>query len=651
MATALAALAAVALIGVAAHRLAGALLPRDDRATRAALALVLGAAMLCAGYGVLGQASTRATADVELVFFGDPAAAPRASTSQGAGEVRVYDERVTHARATPGHLVLVGLALALTALALPRPRAPTPRRAAPLLAALLWLPVALAALAALFGAARGYDALWYHLPLAEAFRREGHLEPPGRDLVFYFPANVELLARTFADLAGPRAMTLVQLPFALALGPLAAGVARRVGAGAASWIGGAIVVGCPIVVFQAGLAYCDVVALAGLAAALVLLLDVLAAGGPRALGGALAAGACLGLPLGAKYAALPLVACGLPAFAACALCAPGERRLRLRHAPRAVALGALVTAGLAAPSWFWFARNLRLSGNPLFPIALPALGLRGLFLPDAFNRAKELELVASRAEWPLYPFTAALSHESGFGAAFAALVPLATIALAPALLRALLVGRRPRALLPVAWGLGYVAAWWAGTPHEARHLLPIVLLLGAPAATLCRGASARARGLRTVAGAALALGAVVTLRLQLFSPVPELSARPAAFASLYDAPRTLADALDALPAGSRVANLAGRPYNLMLLGSGARLAAYDYSPGLPTLAELRSRGATHVFLRGPQALHDEAVARGAAPGRPWRALYRAEGGSAPRDAWRFWGTSPTDLLVLYALEK
>ena len=35
--------------------------------------------------------------------------------------------------------------------------------------------------------------------------------------------------------------------------------------------------------------------------------------------------------------------------------------------------------GAGLPSWFWYLRNFRLSGNPIFPIAVPLLGL-SLFL-------------------------------------------------------------------------------------------------------------------------------------------------------------------------------------------------------------------------------------------------------------------------------
>jgi hypothetical protein len=620
--TQLVTLAAVLLLGGVGWRIAGALLPREADTTRAALALVLGAALLCSGYGILGQLCVRHAAEVELVFHGDTAAAPRSSTSEGAGEVRVVDDRVDRARATPSGL-LVFAAVCAGAAALVRVRRSRIRRA-PLHRALwlLWIPTALAALAALRSTPRGYDALWYHLPTAAAFAQNGHLEPPGRDLVFYFPGNLELLARTLFDLTGrPGAMTLVQLPFALALPPLCTALARRLGAGGAAVFAGALALACPIVVFQAGLAYADVLSATALAAALLLLVDVLHREAPRPSLRAVAAGACLGLALGAKYAAIPLIATGLPVLAACA-----------RRPLRALAVVATFGVGVSIPAWFWYLRNTRLSGNPIFPIAVPSLGLRGLFLGDAFNRGKELELVRSHAEWWVYPWLESLSHESGFGAAFATLVPIALAVLGLACARALLRRRTPRLLLPLGWGAIYLVAWWLGTPHEVRHLLPLVVLFGAPATLLLRSSHETARGLRLATSAALALSAVFIVRLQLWSPVPELSAHTTSFERLYDLSEA---ALSTVPDGARVANLAGRPYNFALFGPRGTLLPFDYAPDPPSLAALADRGATHVLERGAPAVHPD-----------WTLLWR---GSASPSDWQLWGTAPTDTIALWRI--
>ncbi len=483
--------------------------------------------------------------------------------------------------------------------------------------------------------------------MAAAFQRNQHLEPAGRDLVFYFPGNLELLARALGDLLsrvlGPSAMAIVQLPFALAAAALATATAQRLGAGAASWFAGAILLSCPIVVFQAGLAYADVLSLAALVAALPLLVDAVAGVGVAALLRALAAGACLGLSLGAKYAAIPLIATGLPVLFVYALRAPSGR-LRLQNLARAFALSAVFVVGLVPPAWFWYLRNLRLTDNPIFPIGVPALGLRGLFLSDAFNRGKELELVGRHVEWLAYPFTGALSHESGFGAAFATLVPIALVVLGVVIARRLLRSCLPRFALLVGWGFGYLLSWWLGTPHEARHLLPLVILFGAPATVLLRGRAVTPTGLRFATSAALMLSTVVVLRIELFGKTHDLSVRRTSFEALYAVPE---EVLAALPSSARIANLAGRTYNFALTGPTQALALYDFAPGTPDQATLRYRGATHVFLRGPEASVDESLRRVQGAGPALRLVWHTQARTG--EDFRFWGATDTDLIALYEL--
>ena len=615
----LATLVSVLCFGDAARRFARRIAPRSTMALRAALTLVIGSSLLCASYGVLGQLSRRTTAEIELVFHGEAAAAPRDATTEGAGEVRVFEERVGRALATPGHLVPLALGFAVLALVLDRRRRALPLRLDALVLA-AYAPLALSLSGLLRGVARGYDAVWYHLPLAVAFSRNGHLEPPGRDLVCYFPADVELLARTLLDLLGPRGLPLVQLPFALAMGPLAGALARRIGGSAR--FAALLCLSCPLLVFQSQLAYADVVQLAALTAALVLLVDGCEEDGLlRSLG----AGLCLGLCLGSKYAALPLLASGaLPVV------------VTLARRPRTLASLAVLAAGTIAPAWFWYLRNLRLTGNPVFPIAVPWLRLRGLFVAKSFNADKELELVGNRLEWLAHPWISTLTHEAGFGAAFAVLVPLSLVPLAIITWR-----RRTHLALPFSWGLLYLASWWIGTPHEVRHLLPLVVLLGAPASRLLVGNSVTARGLVDVARIAVVACLLVIVRIQLFSPSAEEAVRAMSFYDYYGIPP---EVLDALPPGSRVANATGRPYDLALLGPHLTLRYTEYSPSLSagTLDDLH---ADYVFVRGTPATV-EAVRRSAeTAARPL--LVRYEGTVYAGAQWRFWGASSTDTVVLF----
>jgi hypothetical protein len=612
---------ALAFAGLLARRLC-ATVPRQ---TRLAAICVVAAALLCAGEGLLGALSTRVRSPIDLVFL------------DALGQkVRAHDDRVTTGRVTPGRLCLVmalgalGGALAVRARPVRRGRKRGRPRGVVLLG-LLALPYALTFYGALASPARGFDALWYHLPLAAAFRAHAHLEPPGRDLVFYFPGNGELLAGALVEMLGPRALPLVQWPFALLSAHAAYAVARAVGARRA-WAAAGLVLAAPVVLFQSQLAYVDLVALAAVTTSAALLTAAVRALSLRtAVARATLAGLALGLAVGAKFAALPLTAALVPVLGLTALAPNG--RVSLRAAPRAAALVGACLAATLVPSLFFYARNLRLTGNPLFPIAVPSLGLPGLFLSDAFNRGKELEFVSSRAAWAVYPFIEKTSHESGFGAGFACLVPLATVVLFAALVARLWRGRVPSYALPLGWGLSYLPLWWWFTPHEVRHLLPVVALLGAPACLLL-SVPDRGRTLCHAVACGLAFSALTTARALLYSPVAEHSVRASSRAALYDLPPELEHAI---PDGARVANLAGRPYNFPLLGERLKVSLIDFAGGQSD-ETLVDRGAEYVFYRGsPKALR---------PTARWRELHRS-----PAQNHRWWEATDGDQVALYAFTR
>jgi hypothetical protein len=229
----------------------------------------------------------------------------------------------------------------------------------PLGAALTWVSFAGAALVVAAWARRalvsldlgvgGVDSLWYHLPFAARFAREGSItEIPYVDLEFltaFYPANVELLHAVGFVLFGTAALSPLLSLAALALGLLAGWCAGRpFGVAPATLLATALALGVPALFeSQAGEAKNDVAALAFLLAAAALLL----AARPRPATLALA-GAAAGLALGTKLSFLAPVAALLLAAA----------WIGRRHAA-AFAAGAAATGGL------WYVRNLLATGNPL----------------------------------------------------------------------------------------------------------------------------------------------------------------------------------------------------------------------------------------------------------------------------------------------
>jgi hypothetical protein len=340
-------------------------------------------------------------------------------------------------------------------------------------------------------------------------------------------------------------------------------------------------------------------------------------------------GAAMGLVVGAKYAGALLAAAAVPTFVLFAMAPAG--RLRGRSLPRALGLAALAAPAALAPAWFWYARNLRLTGNPVFPIAVPGLHLPGLFRSIEFNQAKEFELVTARWQWALYPWLEKSTHESGFGAAFVCIAPLGVGILGWRLLRRLRRRRLDAHGFPLVWGTLYVLLWWFVTPHEVRHLLPLIALWGVPALALLEPPRTTPAPLRLAVTVALGISICLSARILLFSPDPDLSVRRARYEALYDVPIAVSHAI---PDGALVENRAGRPYNFALLGPRLTWRVRDFAPHWPTETDLAYHGVDFLFFRGsPEAIP---------PHVPWRLVYD---GPAQRGDW--WEAERTDRIQLY----
>jgi hypothetical protein len=197
----------------------------------------------------------------------------------------------------------------------------------------------------------GVDSLWYHLPFAAQFAREGSVASiPYVDLEFltaFYPANVELLHAVGMVLFGTAALSPLLNLGALGLGLLAGWCAGRPsGHAPATLLATAVVLGVPaLFATQAGEAKNDVFALAALLAAAAFLT---ATTKPRPATLALA-GAAAGLALGTKLSFLaPVGALFLAAT-----------WLARRRGAAAFAAAAAITGG------YWYLRNLIATGNPL----------------------------------------------------------------------------------------------------------------------------------------------------------------------------------------------------------------------------------------------------------------------------------------------
>jgi hypothetical protein len=215
------------------------------------------------------------------------------------------------------------------------------------------------------------DGPIYHLYFAARWWKAGRLflvaAPFGESVVTYFPAVGDLwFTWLLVGWGGERLAKVGQLPFLLAGGLAAYGCARRLGAGvsaaviATAWFASVL----PFLVFTF-VPNVDTIFVAGyLLGAYFFLLYALGDEGTGALAlGSLALGGVLGAkPTGFVFGGLLLGAAALAVVI---------RRTSVRQAPGHLALLGLLPLVM---SGYWYGRNLLLTGNPLYPLHLSALG-------------------------------------------------------------------------------------------------------------------------------------------------------------------------------------------------------------------------------------------------------------------------------------
>jgi hypothetical protein len=249
----------------------------------------------------------------------------------------------------------------------------------------LWAAVVIGVAAWMFPVKTATDAPIYHLYFAARWWKAGQVflvsAPFGDTAVTYLPTNGELWFAALMTLWGGDLLAKVgQVPFLLMAASAAFAIARRLGVGrsaaaiAASWF-----VACMPVLLFSFEANVDTIFVAGyLAAAYFLLRYALGDGGLGTLAiAALAAGGTWGTKATGTVFVPLLLALGAVVIL--------RRRTpigaKLAHLT-ALALLPMVMAG------YWFGRNAWLTGNPLYPLQVSALGrvcLRGWFDPSAMR--------------------------------------------------------------------------------------------------------------------------------------------------------------------------------------------------------------------------------------------------------------------------
>ena len=297
-----------------------------------------------------------------------------------------------------------------------------------------------------------YDSLSYHLhmPATWMHDRRVAIVPAvfGDPSPTYAPANLELWFQfLMAPLRSDYLAGVGQLPFA-ALAACAIATVIRDGRGArpVAVAGALAFLFIPEVWTQMSTAMTDLGMAACLLAALPFALRLGTAGVARRAD-LLAAATAIGLAIGTKYAAASLALLFVALTAAAWL---RRRPLDLRGA-------ALALAAVLATGGFWYVRNAAVTGNPFYPVAVPAMHLPALY-GSAQMRAWDYHV-------PVGDLPALGSMLLGAGIGFC-------VAVAVALVRQ---WRRPEAVLIV----GLLAIFWFLIPYQESRFLVVVFGVGA----------------------------------------------------------------------------------------------------------------------------------------------------------------------------
>ncbi|MBL8759232.1 MAG: hypothetical protein JNK35_12470 [Phycisphaerae bacterium] len=382
----------------------------------------------------------------------------------------------------------------------------------------------------------GYDALSYHLPLAQEWARGSRLSPVAHNVYSYLPGGMEAAFLHISALlgggvsrSGPRgllamdgigaiACQLLHAGFALVAAVLVARACRVVVARAgvdgragveASTVGGAAAIAVPWVTVVSSSAYNESAVNAVFAAGLLVALD-----DAPAWRRGLACGVLAGLAVTFKPTAAFLVG---PAVGLMLL-----GRLPPRTWAGAVVAGTLGGAAMVTP---FLVRNYLASGNPVFPAATGLFGTAHWTAEQAARFA-----MAHRESGTLLERIGLLVGWTGdglggqprgiFHAQWSIFLPAGLAALVASALWA--AARRESVILLL--GLGAMTAWWLGWSHcQSRFLLPMVvaMAIGLGVATARAAAAWRARpeaplprlGMLACAAVPLLLGAASTRML------------------------------------------------------------------------------------------------------------------------------------------
>lgn len=459
----------------------------------------------------------------------------------------------------------------------------------------------------------GSDVLIYHLPLATRWLQEGSLAMPASHVWrFSLPANAEIGMMVLLSSGRQSAVVLASwIPAAMVatstylLGMWISGQRRTI-----ALTSTLLVLTIPMIEWQVFSEYVDLLATAGIFAALALVLATGRHGARIPVTIWLLSGLACGISIGTKpvyylYAAVYCV------FIAGALW--HERGAGGKHVIKA---GTLVILGLLLPSSFWFARGAAETGNPIYPMRV-TVGQRVIFPGYARSEITEpdyeLNSVQQPSGWFLYPWTEwkklpgylkiPYGEGDGLGAVFATFVPLGTAYFILLVLRER--SSRGTNLALLAAFLVMVLCWWFVMQRVLRFGQVIAIfmcLLSVPFLGLLQ--SRQRRSFAVLLVLAIGVTSLISGSVPLHLVAGRIRKHLWSRAALYTYPKLL----DELPPGSGVLNATGdEERNFALIGrrlSNKLIASFEAPPD-PTPEALQAAGAQYVVEIVPGSLYPQ----------------------------------------------
>ena len=414
----------------------------------------------------------------------------------------------------------------------------------------------------------GSDAVIYHLPLALRWLQDGSLAiPSSRIWQYSMPGNGEIGMMILLS-SGKQSSVMMaswipaaMLTFSIYL--LAMWFSR--GNRPASITTCLIVLSVPMVALQIFSAYVDLLGTAGIFAAFAL---ILSADQKKLQGGTpvpapsifLISGMACGIGLGTKTIDYFYVAL----FSLIMVCLLWLNRDWSKKVLWKSAL--LVFLGMLLPSSFWFARALKQTGNPIYPIQVK-VGSRVIFAGYEASHLTdygdfEFSFVHKRRDWLVYPWTewkrspgylkVPYGEGEGFGAVFATFVPLGIVFF---FLRTFMLWQASRTnwiLLLLFAAL--ILSWWTLMERVLRYgqtVWVFACILSVPLIMVLQ--SSRRRSFAILMVGSVTATSVVCASLPLHSMAGRLRKHLWSRAQIYNYPRLI----DELPSGSVVLNASG----------------------------------------------------------------------------------------------